>query len=134
MPPSRPPLPPLIVIVDDDPGLAGGLKFSLEAEGYRVETLETGEALLLRDLPEADCCLVVDERLPGISGLNALAQLRRRGVDLPALLITSNPSPVLRDAAAAAGTPIIEKPLLGDALLQPIADALARGREGGRGR
>lgn len=127
MPISRLPYPlrPLVIIVDDDPALCSALKFALEAEGFRVETHESGEALLLRDLPGSDACLIVDERLPGISGLNALGQLRRRGVRLPAMLITSNPSPATRDAAAAAGAPIVEKPLLGDALLEPIRAALA---------
>lgn len=118
-------LRPLVIIVDDDPALCSALKFSLETEGFRVETHESGEALLLRDLPGSDACLIIDERLPGITGLNALRQLRLRGVDLPAMLITSNPSPATRDAAAEARAPIVEKPLLGDALLEPIRAALA---------
>jgi len=116
---------PLVIIVDDDPAVRSSLAFSLELEGFQVDACESGEALLLRNLPDAHACLVIDERLPGISGLQALAQLRGRKVNLPALLITSNPKPATRAAAAAAGVPIVEKPLLCDALSGSIRAALA---------
>ena len=116
---------PLVVIVDDDPAVRSSLAFSLELEGFQVEACESGEALLLRKLPDQHTCLVIDERLPGITGLQALAQLRGRQVGLPALLITSNPKPATRAAAAAAGVPIVEKPLLCDALSGSIRAALA---------
>lgn len=115
---------PLVIIVDDDPAVRSSLTFSLELEGFQVDSCESGEALLLRNLPDQHTCLVVDERLPGISGLQALAQLRGRQVGLPALLITSNPKPATREAAAAAGVPIVEKPLLCDALSGSIRAAL----------
>lgn len=116
---------PLVIIVDDDPAVRSSLAFSLELEGFQVDACESGEALLLCNLPDAHACLVIDERLPGISGLQALAQLRGRKVNLPALLITSNPKPATRAAAAAAGVPIVEKPLLCDALSGSIRAALA---------
>lgn len=115
---------PLVVLVDDDPALLNALKFSLELEGFEVESCDSGEALLLRQLPLEHACLVIDERLPGITGLEALRQLRGRKVDLPALLITTNPGPATRLAASAVGVPIVEKPLLGDGLLTSIRLAL----------
>jgi FixJ family two-component response regulator len=116
---------PLVVIVEDDAALRGSLKFSLELDGFQVETCETGEDLLARELPPDGACLVIDQRLPGITGLEALRRLRERDIGLPALLITSHPQPALRAAADAAGVPIIEKPLLGDVLLGSIRAALA---------
>jgi FixJ family two-component response regulator len=77
------------------------------------------------DLPFSGACLVLDERLPGISGLGALARLRERQVRLPAILMTSHPNLSLRLAAQRAGTPILEKPLLGDVLSDAIRVALA---------
>jgi FixJ family two-component response regulator len=115
---------PLVVVVDDDAALRHALTFSLELEGFQVEGCDSGEALLARALPDRDTCLVIDERLPGVSGLQALRKLRARAVALPAVLITSNPKAALRQAAAAAGVPIVEKPLLGDALLGSIRAAL----------
>lgn len=115
---------PLVIVADDDAALCAALKFSLEVEGYRVATYDSGEALLQDALPPEGACLVVDERLPGISGLEALSQLRRRGVGLPAFLITTNPLRSTRRRAEALGVAIVEKPLLGDALLDPIRAAL----------
>lgn len=123
MPPTAPASPPLVVVTDDDDAVRAALEFALEAEGYRVETWASGEALLAQHLPADGACLVLDERLPGAGGLATLAQLRARGVGLPALLITTNPDRALRSTAAAAGVSIIEKPLLGDTLFDAIRQA-----------
>lgn len=121
-----PPSPdrPLVVLVDDDPAVRNSLKFSLELEGFEVDAFDSGETLLARQLPDHDTCLVLDERLPGLTGLQTLAELRDRRVALPALLITTNPNPNIRAAAAAAGISIVEKPLLCDALSGRIRAAL----------
>lgn len=115
---------PKILLVDDDSALLDALRFSLELEGFEVETFSSGEALLLRDAPPEDACLVLDEKLPGVGGLATLRQLRERNVGLPALLITSHPNPALRAAAAKAGVRIVEKPLMGDALVESIRTAM----------
>jgi FixJ family two-component response regulator len=81
---------------------------------------------LLRPPPVRPACLVVDERLPGISGVDALAILRGRRIDLPAILITTQPSTALRRRAATIGVRIVEKPLLDAELFAAIAEALAR--------
>jgi two-component system response regulator FixJ len=115
-----------ILIVDDDPAVRNALKFSLEVEGFPVRAYADARALLTdADMP-GDGCLVVDYRLPGMSGLELLDELRHRKIDLPAILITTHPSSVVRQRAAAAGVPVIEKPLLTEALFQGIRDALAR--------
>jgi FixJ family two-component response regulator len=115
---------PLVVIVDDDPAVRGSLTFSLELDGFDVEAFDSGEALLDRRLQDRPTCLVVDQVLPGINGLEALRELRARHVDVPAILITSHPKRTLVEAAAEAGVPIVEKPLLGDTLLRDIHRAL----------
>jgi FixJ family two-component response regulator len=58
--------------------------------------------------------------------LDLIVELRRRKIDLPAILITTHPSAAVRDRAARAGVPLIEKPLLNDMLFQGIRTALAR--------
>jgi FixJ family two-component response regulator len=115
---------PLVVIVDDDPAVRSALAFSLELEGFQVCACATGEDLLALELPGHDTCLVIDERLPGITGLATLNRLRSRDVRLPAVLITTNPNANLRAAAASAGAPIVEKPLMGDGLVRSIREAL----------
>lgn len=115
---------PTIYVVDDDAAVRCALEFALDLEGFSVETFESGEALLLRDRPPAPGCLVIDERLPGVSGLDTLRQLRARHVELPAIFVTSHPKPAFREAAALAGAPILEKPLEGETLVIAIHQLL----------
>ena len=115
---------PLVIVVDDDPAVRGSLTFSLELDGFDVEAFESGEALLARTLTNRPTCLVIDQKLAGISGLEALRQLRARHIDSPAILITTHPQPALLAEARAAGVRVIEKPLLGDGLLRDIHRAL----------
>ena len=124
---SRPPTEgrPLVYVVDDDDAVRRALAFALDLEGFAVESCASAEALLGLDLPPAGAFLVIDERLPGMTGLEALKRLRSRGVRLPAVFVTSHPTASFRTAAAAAGTPILEKPLLGETLVQAIREGLA---------
>ena len=119
------PAPPLVVVLDDDDGLRAALKFALELEGFRVEDFASGEDLAARGGLDGCSCLVIDELLPGITGLETLRRLRAQGVTAPAVLITSQPKPAVQRAAEAAGVTIVEKPLLGDALVRSIRAALA---------
>jgi two-component system, LuxR family, response regulator FixJ len=116
-----------IVVVDDDPAVLGALKFALELEGFTVAPYRSASELLAQQRLPQSGCLVIDYRLPDMNGLNLLASLRSRLVHLPALLITSQPSAALRKRAAAAEVPIVEKPLLGNALLDAIGAAMADG-------
>lgn len=112
-------IPSAVVLVDDDAALRRAVAFALEAAGLKVLAFADAESALAAELP-GDACFVLDQRLPGLSGLEAFLVLRGRGDRRPAIFITSNPRLDLRKAAAAAGVPIVEKPLLGDALLQAV--------------
>jgi two-component system, LuxR family, response regulator FixJ len=113
----------IVIIVDDDLPVRASLQFALEVEGFTVHVYATGEELLESDMP-ARGCLVLDYDMPGLNGLQLLDQLRAQGHDLPAILMTSNPSSSTRERAARAGIVIIEKPLLGNTLSDAIRDAL----------
>ena len=113
-----------VVVIDDDPAVLGALKFALDLEGFSASAYRSGSELLAEsDLPETGC-LVIDFKLPDTDGLSLLAALRNRAVRLPAVLITTNPSASLRRRAAAVDVPIVEKPLLGNALVDAIRTAL----------
>ena len=71
-------------------------------------------------------CLVLDYKMPRLNGLQLLTRLGARRLDLPAILITSNPSAATRERAAEAGVAIIEKPLLGNTLSVAICEAIER--------
>ena len=95
-----------ILIVEDERHLAEGLRFNLEAEGYQVCVLETGEQalrLLLEDGTAFDV-LVLDVMLPGKDGFEVIAELRRVGQFVPTLMLTARgrPEDVLRGFSAGA--------------------------------
>jgi two-component system response regulator FixJ len=117
-------LPYVVLIAAHDSGLRLALEFLLRAEGYRILGVDSGEALLKVRLPERNACLVVDQDLPCLSGLAAIAELRRRGVNLPIMLLTGDLQRMLRMIGETPGVHLIDKPLLGEALLTPIAAAL----------
>ena len=117
---------PAVILVDDDPAVTHAMQFSFDLEGLDVRSFLDGESLLAADDLPRKGCLILDHNLPGMDGLALLERLRAAGVGLPAILITTNPRAALRDRAAAAGVPIVEKPLLTDALLTTVRKALAR--------
>jgi FixJ family two-component response regulator len=114
--------PPLVMVVDDDPAVCESLKFSLELEGFAVRTFGSGAALLRNDDFDACKCFVIDQRMPGMTGMELIAKLRDQNILTPAVLIISQPSAALSVRAKIAGVPIVEKPLLGDALFDRIRD------------
>ena len=79
-----------VLIVEDEQHLAAGLKFNLEAEGYRVDTVERGEEALER-LAEGHPydAVVLDVMLPGVDGFEVAARLRARGEYVPVLMLTA---------------------------------------------
>lgn len=116
---------PVVVIVDDDPAVCGSLKFSLELEGFVVRAYGNAAEFLSADDSAGDC-LVVDQRMPGMSGMELIAKLRTLEVRTPAILLISQPSPAVAARAAKAAVPIVEKPLFGNALLDRIREACAK--------
>jgi two-component system, LuxR family, response regulator FixJ len=117
---------PIVVVVDDDPAVRGSLEFLLELEGFVVRAYASGAELLnAGDLAECSC-LVVDQRMPGMSGMELIARLREREVLTPAVLIVSHLNSALRARAAKERVPIVEKPLLGNGLLDLIREACHR--------
>ncbi len=112
-----------LFLVDDDPDVVAALKLSFEADGYDVVALANGEALL-DAAPEPNGCIIIDYRLPGMSGLDILAKLRAGGVATPAILITSHPSPALKKRASQVAVEIVEKPLIGEGLARRVAELM----------
>jgi two-component system response regulator FixJ len=117
---------PVVVIVDDDPAVCGSLKFSLELEGYVVRAYGNAAEFLDADDFQGCDCLVIDQRMPGMSGMELIVKLRALEVRTPTILLVSQPNPALAARAAKAAVPIVEKPLLGNALLERIREACAQ--------
>jgi two-component system response regulator FixJ len=117
----------VVIIVDDDVAVRNSLKFSLEVEGFVVRVY-AGASELLREaeLPAGGSCLVVDQNMPGMNGLDLVAHLRARAVEVPAILMTSSPTRALSERAGKAGVVIVEKPFLGTILVDRIRDLFSR--------
>jgi FixJ family two-component response regulator len=102
------------------------LKFSLELEGFDVRVYRNGAELLAAG-PFRDCkCFIIDQRMPGMSGMELISALRKREVSAPAILIISQVNKVLSARAAEALVPIVEKPFLNNALVEKIREVCAR--------
>lgn len=116
----------VVIVIDDDDAVRNSLRFSLEIEGFRVETFANGEELLGQVKLPACGCLIIDQNLPKARGLEIVAELRRRNFLAPTILITSHPSESVRRQAQSAGIPIIEKPLLSGVLVDMVQHAMTR--------
>jgi two-component system, LuxR family, response regulator FixJ len=117
--------PVTILVIDDDCAVRNSLKFALELEGFAVRIYADGRTLLDDAHLPASGCLVVDQMMPGMSGLDVVQTLRRRGVSMPAVLVTSSASGLLRQRAAAAGVAVVEKPFFGNGLVDAIRNLVA---------
>jgi FixJ family two-component response regulator len=116
----------LIVVVDDDAAVRDSLRFSFVIEGFAVRLFCSGQQLLAEaSLPAGDC-FVVDQNMPGMTGLDLISSLRARNLTAPAILITSHPDAALQQRAKAAGVSIVEKPLLDFTLLDSVRRSLAQ--------
>jgi len=115
---------PLVVIVDDDDAVRNSLKFSLEIDGFTVTTYASADELLhAGDLLECEC-LIVDQHMPRMTGLELVEVLRKQGIGAPAILMSGHVTPTLSRLAAGAGIPVIEKPIPGNKLIEFIRAAL----------
>jgi two-component system response regulator FixJ len=115
----------IVGVVDDDPAVRNSLKFSLELEGFAVGTYgSAAELLRVEDLTRFNC-LVIDYNMPGgMNGLDLVVRLRELHVFAPAILITTAPPKALVARADRARVRIVEKPLLGNTLLDRIYEAI----------
>jgi two-component system, LuxR family, response regulator FixJ len=119
---------PIVAVVDDDPAVCNSLEFSLQLEGFSVRTYRGAAELFDAGSLAAFDCFVVDQRMPGMSGMELIATLRHRKICAPAILLISYPSVVLSARAAEGGIPIVEKPLLGNTLVERIREVCDRNR------
>ena len=113
---------PVVAVVDDDPAVCNSLKFSLELEGFAVRIFGSGAELLAAESLGNCRCFIVDQRMPGMTGMELIAELRKRNVSIPAILIVSQSNRLLITRAAEAHVPIVEKPLLNNALIETIRE------------
>ena len=116
---------PIIAVVEDDAAVRNSLKFSLEIDGFVIRTYASAEELLDSGNLDNFQCLIVDQDMPRMTGLELVTALRAQGVKVPALLISGHLTPAVTRQASVAGIPIVEKPFLGNGLIESIHAAVS---------
>jgi two-component system response regulator FixJ len=117
---------PLILVVDDDAAVRDSLALLLRSAGYATTVRPSAEALLA-NLPAEAGCLIADIRMPGgMDGITLLEVLRRRGHQVPTIVVTGHGDvPLAVRAMKAGAVDFIEKPYEDTAILDAVAAALA---------
>jgi FixJ family two-component response regulator len=121
--------PPVVFIVDDDPSVRRSIEDLLSSVALRSEAFATPQEFL--DSKRADCpgCLVLDVRLPGMSGLDCQRKLAEAGVTIPIIFITGHGDvPVTVRAMKSGAIEFLTKPFRPQELLDAVQQALDRDR------
>ena len=122
-------LAPYVFVVDDDPSVCRAIQRLVESVGLRVELFGSVEAFLRREPRDIPSCLVLDVRLPGISGLEFQRQLAQTGIAIPIVFITAHGDiPISVRAMKAGAVEFLTKPFHDQDLLDAIQLALERDR------
>ena len=120
---------PLVVIIDDDPDIRDALQGLLETVDLQAAPFATASEFLASKRPEGPCCIVLDVRLPGLSGLDFQQELAREDIPIPIIFITGHGDiPMSVRAMKAGAVEFLTKPLRDQDLLDAIQAALRRDR------
>jgi FixJ family two-component response regulator len=115
----------VVFIIDDDPSMLQGIKTLVETVGFKGITFSSGQEFLESDLPEVPSCLVLDVRLPGLSGLNLQRELSERGIHIPIIFVTGHGDiPMTVQAMKAGAVEFLTKPFRDQDLLDAIEKAI----------
>ena len=120
-----PPPEPTVFVVDDDRAMRESLTWLLDSVGLRVRSYANARDFLAEYDPAQPGCLVLDVRMPGMSGLDLQAELASRGAELPTIVITGHAEVSMAVRAVKAGAiDFIEKPFSDQLLLDRVRQAL----------
>jgi len=110
-----------VFVVDDDPAIRKSLRWLIESVGLKVQTHELASEFLESYSPEIPGCLVLDIRIPGMSGLELQEKLRERGYDIPVIIVSGyGDVPMAVRAMKAGAIDFLEKPVSDQVLLDYI--------------
>jgi len=119
----------IVFVVDDDPSVRSAIKRLIVCVGLQVELFESAQEFLASKLPNVPSCLVLDVRLPGISGLALQRHLAEANVQIPIIFITAHGDvPMTVRALKAGAVEFLTKPFHDQDLLDAIQLALERDR------
>jgi len=114
-----------VFVVDDDADLRESLGWLFESAGLRFKSYSTAQEFLTDYKPEEPGCLLLDVRMPGLSGLDLQEELRRRGVPPPIIIMTGHARvPMAVRALKGGAIDFIQKPFSDQSLLERIRQAI----------
>ena len=120
---------PVVFIVDDDASLRVALSSLIRSIGLRVEAFGSAPEFFGAKRPDAACCLILDVRLPGVSGLDFQAELTKAKIQIPIIFITGHGDiPMSVKAMKAGAVEFLTKPFRDQDLLDAVQAALERAR------
>jgi FixJ family two-component response regulator len=120
---------PTVFIIDDDSGVRESIRDLVESVGLRAESFATAQQFLASERRDSPSCLVLDIRLPGISGLELQHELKKAGVKIPIIFISGHADiPMSVRAMKFGAVEFLTKPFRDQDLLDVIQRALSRER------
>src|SRR5262249_49251298 len=118
-----------VFVIDDDAGVRAALQTLLRSVGLRVSTFGSAAEFLAHQMPDAPSCLVLDVRLPGLSGLDFQAALADAAIQVPMIFITGHGDiPMTVQAMKAGAVEFLPKPFRDQDLLDAVRLGLDRDR------
>jgi len=122
-----PAIKPVVHVVDDNPAVRDAIRWLVEQVGLSARTYATAQEFLSACDPAMRGCLVLDIRMPGISGLDLQDRLQKQGIHLPVIIITGHGDvPVAVRAMKAGALEFLQKPFNDQTLLDAIHAALEK--------
>jgi FixJ family two-component response regulator len=119
-----------VFLIDDDARMRAALERLLKSVGLHAESFATPQDFLRHKLPDVACCLVLDVRLPGMSGLEVQRKLNERRVSIPIIFITGHGDiPMTVEAMKSGAVEFLTKPFRDQDLVDAIQQALKRDDE-----
>ncbi|WP_459674412.1 response regulator [Acidisoma sp. 7E03] len=107
-----------VAVVDDDAAVLESYRFMLELAGFRVATFSSALDYLAATAQLAPNCMILDQHMPMMTGLELAERLKGGAQDVPIMLVTAAPSPTILERAAELGiTKVLEKPPSEDELV-----------------
>jgi FixJ family two-component response regulator len=121
---------PIVFIVDDNESVHEALRSLFRSVGLKVESFSSAAELLRSNLPDVASCLVLDVRLPGLSGLDFQSELAKANIHIPVIFITGyGDIPMSVKAMKAGAVDFLTKPFRDQDMLDAVAVALERDRK-----
>jgi FixJ family two-component response regulator len=123
------PIESVVFVIDDDASVRASLKSLFESVGLQVQLFGSADEFLQSERPDTVCCLVLDVRLPGLSGIEFQSELAKAGTELPIIFLTGHGDiPMTVQAMKAGAVEFLTKPCRDQQLLDAVRLALERHR------